>query len=197
VVNVDFQGAGLVATSPVGAVLQPEGGIWNTNGFGYGVEVPLVTSFGSASGVRLWTDGWTGTRSEGDAVTSDFFSGTVELRGLDPGESYRLVLYSAAGISTLFQFEGGWQLTAASADRPSICLTDAAAGMAGGVEACSFVQGDALADPSGVIAFHASFGAISGMQLDLHTVSNPEPTVVMLQVLAVVVLGGRRRRGRA
>lgn len=191
-VSVDFQGVGgVVATSGVGAVMQPAGGIWNVNGPGVGGEVPMVSSYGAATGVRMWTDGWTGASAEGDALYGDYLVGEVELRGLAPNESYELVLYSAANILSVFRFAGPWDPEEGSASPGPCPYGDP---VLPGMEGCNYFRGRAIADAFGVISISANLGAIAGLQLDLPALSNPEPSVFFLAGVAVVVcVGGRRR----
>ncbi|MDA0767978.1 MAG: hypothetical protein O3A87_08120 [Verrucomicrobia bacterium] len=191
--NVDFQGAGEVTSVSTGGVLQPSGLLWNVNGPGYGAEASLVTSHGVASGIILWTDGFTGTRVEGDALYGDYFVGDIELRGLVANEAYELVLYNAANILSSYHFGGSWTLTGASATPPGVCAYHDPS-LATGVEGCDFLRGIAVADENGVIAIGAGFGAIAGLQLDLPGVPNPEPSILLLQGLAVVMGLMRRRR---
>jgi len=174
-------------------VLQPSGSLWNVNGVGYGAEASLVTSHGVGSGLILWTDGFTGTRAEGDALYGDYFVGDLELRGLVANQSYELVLYNAANILTSYRFAGSWTPTGASTPPPAFCDYHDPS-LANGVEGCDFLRGIAVADENGVIAIGAGFGAIAGLQLDLPGAHNPEPSILLLQGLAVMMgLMGRRR----
>lgn len=193
VVNIDFQGpGGTTSTTSTGAALQPSGTIWNVNGDGYSVEVPLVTSQGATLAATLWTSGFTGRQAAGDALYSDYLAGDVELRGLDANESYELVLYSAANIATLFRLDNPWILTGASASPPDWCAPSDT--VLPGVEGCNYFRGTAEADEFGVIAINANLGAIAGLQLSLPSVANPEPSILILHGIAGALAMIRRRR---
>ena len=190
VVSVDFQGAG-AATVSGGGVLGG-GSLWNVAGEGYGVEVPLQDAAGASSGLRVWTEGFTGTRLEGDALYGDYLVGDVELRGLQADTAYELVVFTAANIQQAFFFPGSWTPTGASASPPDFCAYGDPA--LPGMEGCDYLRGIAVADNDGVIAIGAGFGAIAGLQLDISAPVNPEPSVAFLQAIAFVALVFRRRR---
>jgi hypothetical protein len=59
-----------------------------------------------------------------------------------------------------------------------------------GVEGCDYVVGEAVADAAGQITVEVRPGAMAGMQLAL----NPEPSVLLLQAIAGLVLALRRWR---
>jgi hypothetical protein len=120
----------------------------------------------------------------------DYLVGSVELRGLDSGASYEIVLYGAANLQTQFEVAGPWVMTPESAGHSDDCLYwDTALP---GVEGCDYVRGLASADASGVIAIQVGRGASAGLQMDL--AHNPEPGVMVMMGLALVLLAGRRRR---
>ena len=162
------------------------------NGTGYGIEVPLVDSLGAPVSVSLWTDGFTGMLTEGDDLYSDYLSGELELRGLEPNQSYDLALYSAANLLTLFELPGSWTLSPASANPPD---SPYIAPELPGIEGQHFVTGVAQADALGTIAIFANRGAIAGLQIAPTPVSNPEPTVLLLNGIALSVGLLRRKRG--
>lgn len=192
-INVDFQSAGgETSTVSAGAVLQPVGSLWNVNGQGSGAEVSVVTSFGAATGVTLWTDGLMMEGWLGDALFHDYMSGDFELRGLEANQSYELVLYTPANIQTEYYFHGSWTPTAASASPPVRDIGDPSLP---GLEGSDYIRGTVVANGSGVIAVNAGLGGVAGLQLNVPALSNPEPTVIILQALALVVGLTRRRRG--
>lgn len=188
-VNVDFQGGG----SPVvvGAGVLGGGPVWNVAS-GSGVEVPLLTAAGLASGLVVWSDGFTGTRTEGDTLYGDYLVGDFEVRGLVANEVYEVVLYNAANIQPFHSFAGPWQPTGVSANPPPFCAyADPALP---GREGCDYLRGFATSDSAGVIAVSSGFGAVAGLQIGLPASVNPEPSGILLQAIAFGFLLSRRRR---
>jgi len=192
VVNVDFQGAGgLTMSENGGAVIPFAGSYWNPSGTGSGA-VSLLTSTGAPSGLELKLSVEAGNRiQDGDALYRDYVFGDATIRGLNPGQDYHVVIYSAANLQGIFRVAQPFDSNSPRYGEISCTYEHT---VLPGVEGCDYAKGVATADAAGEIEVGVNPGAMSGLQIS--PVPNPEPSVVLLNLLAVMVGAWRRSRQR-
>ncbi len=188
VVNLDFQvGPGLgVMAGGAGTVLPSAGSYWNTNGANW-IPMPLLTSTGAPSGMELVSDFWNGLQTaDGDALFGDSVSGDATIRGLAPGIGYQIVIYGAANLQNIYRVDQAFESNSPAYGEITCTYGHT---VLPGVEGCDYVQGIATADAEGEITVRVFPGAMSGMQI----IANPEPSVMLLHLIAGLGAGRRRR----
>lgn len=172
------------------AVLPFEGDYWNASGVGYGV-VPLLTSTGDLSGFTMKVALEEGRgAADGDSLFGDYVFGEATIRGLEAGRSYHLVLYGAANLQSVFRVAQPFlSASPAAPERPCGYRHISLPGTAG----CDYAEGFAVADAAGELTVAVHPGALSGLQIS--PVPNPEPSHLLLHLVAGGVVACRRRRG--
>ena len=187
---MDLQRAGdPVSTSTAGALVS--GSVWNAPS-GSSLETSLLDSNGAVTSFTLWrTSGFFLSGYNGDALYGDGYVGRIEIRGLEPNSLYEVAVYGLANTMNEFLFSGEWRPDPASAAYPSPGPYEYH--VLPGVEGVDYVRGKLRADEFGVLGVDADFGAIAGLQLNTEAVANPEPSVLLLQLLGLLVVLKRRR----